>query len=133
LEPNGSTFKARHGGDLLVSNDTWFRPVDCFLGPDGSVYVADWYDKRAAHLDPVDNWDKTNGRVYRIEYQGTMWPAAFDLRKKSSAELIELLKHPNKWWRNEARRLLAERQDAAVYPQLRKLIEAETGQLALEA
>ena len=32
--------------------------------------MADWYDKRAAHLDPIDNWDKTNGRVYRIEYQG---------------------------------------------------------------
>ena len=39
-------------------------------GPDGCVYVADWYDKRAAHLDPVDNWDKTNGRIYRIEYKG---------------------------------------------------------------
>jgi len=44
LTPKGSSFTAEHGGDLLVANDTWFRPVDCFQGPDGSVYVADWYD-----------------------------------------------------------------------------------------
>ncbi len=133
LTPNGSTFTARHGGDLLVANDTWFRPVDLALGPDGSVYVADWYDKRAAHLDPIDNWDKTNGRVYRIEYKGTRTAPPFDLRKKSSAELVDLLKHPNAWWRREARRLLAERHDPATYPKLKKLIETETGTTALEA
>jgi hypothetical protein len=75
--------------------------------------VVDWYDRRAAHLDPVDNWDKTNGRVYKIEYAGTPKVPSFDLRRKTSAELVELLKHPNKWWRNEARRLLAERRDRA--------------------
>ncbi len=133
LEPNGSTFKARHGGDLLVANDTWFRPVDLTLGPDGSVYVADWYDKRAAHLDPIDNWDKTNGRVYKIEYKGTPPFPTFDLRKKTTAELVGLLKHPNAWWRREARRLLAERQDASAYPALKKLIETENGDVALEA
>jgi putative membrane-bound dehydrogenase-like protein len=120
MTEKGSSFVAEHGGDLLISNDTWFRPVDCYLGPDGSVYIADWYDKRAAHLDPIDNWDKTNGRIYRIDYvgkgddKGERRPVRatmkdFDLRKKTSAELVELLKHPNKWWRNEARRLLAER------------------------
>jgi putative membrane-bound dehydrogenase-like protein len=133
MTAKGSSFTAKHGGDLLVANDTWFRPVDCFLGPDGSVYVADWYDKRAAHLDPIDNWDKTNGRIYRIEYQGTKQPEPFDLRKKTSAELVELLKHPNKWWRNEARRLLAERQDKGVVPQLKKQALEEKGLLALES
>jgi putative membrane-bound dehydrogenase-like protein len=133
LEPNGSTYKARHGGDLLVANDTWFRPVDLVLGPDGSVYVADWTDKRAAHLDPIDNWDKTNGRVYKIEYKGALPFPMFDLRKKSSDELVELLKHPNVWWRREARRLLAEQRDEAVYPVLKKLIEMEKGTSALEA
>lgn len=109
LEANKSSFKAGHGGDLLEANDPWFRPIDLLQGPDGSVYVVDFYDRRAAHLDPVDNWDRTNGRVYKIEYKGPPKPPAFDLRKKTTAELIELLKHPNKWWRNEARRLLTER------------------------
>ena len=133
MTPKGSTFTAKHGGDLLVANDTWFRPVDCLLGPDGSVYVADWYDKRAAHLDPIDNWDKTNGRVYRIEYQGTKQPEPFDLRKKTSAELVELLKHPNKWWRNEARRLLAERKDPDAVGPLWRLIETGLDWQCLEA
>jgi putative membrane-bound dehydrogenase-like protein len=133
LEPVKSSFKGSHGGDLLIANDTWFRPVDLTLGPDGSVYVADWYDKRAAHLDPIDNWDKTNGRVYKIEYRGTPKLGPIDLRNQSSAELVELLKHPNKWWRNEARRLLAERQDQSVYPTLRKWVLEEKGVVALEA
>ncbi|HEY2785432.1 MAG TPA: PVC-type heme-binding CxxCH protein, partial [Fimbriiglobus sp.] len=133
MEPNGSTFKAHFGGDLLVSNDTWFRPVDLTLGPDGSVYVADWYDKRAAHLDPIDNWDKTNGRVYKIEYQGTKPVPPFDLRTKTSAELVELLKHPNAWWRRQARQLLGERKVSSVRRNLRPLIENETGDVALEA
>ena len=133
LEPFKSSFKATHGGDLLLANDTWFRPVDLTLGPDGCVYVADWYDRRAAHLDPVDNWDKTNGRVYRIEYKGAPKLGEIDLRKKTSAELVELLKHPNKWWRNEARRLLAERQDKGTYSTLRKWLREERGLLALES
>ena len=133
LEPFKSSFKSSHGGDLIETSDTWFRPIDLLQGPDGSVYVVDFYDRRAAHLDPVDNWDKTNGRVYKIEYQGTPKVPAFDLRKKTSAELVELLKHSNKWWRNEARALLAERQDKSVYPVLRKWLKEEKGQLALES
>jgi putative membrane-bound dehydrogenase-like protein len=109
MTPKGSSFTAKHGGDFLIANDTWFRPVDCFQGPDGSVYVADWYDRRAAHLDPVDNWDKTNGRIYKVEYKGTKPAPEADLAKKSSTELIELLKHPNKGYRNEAKRLLTEK------------------------
>jgi len=55
LESNGSSFTSKFGGDLLTTNDTWFRPVDLLVGPDGAVYIADWCDKRANHVDPVDN------------------------------------------------------------------------------
>ncbi|MCZ2341955.1 MAG: ThuA domain-containing protein [Bacteroidales bacterium] len=133
MDRKGSTFTAQHGGDLALANDTWFRPIDLILGPDGNIYMADWTDRRAAHLDPVDNWDKTNGRVFKIEYQGTKPTPEFDLRQRSSAELVALLKHPNKWWRNEARRLLNEKADAAVVPVLRKQIQKESGLLALES
>ena len=134
LEAHKSSFRASHGGDLMTTDDTWFRPVDLMLGPDGCIYVADWYDKRAAHLDPVDSWHKSSGRIYRIEYKGGPKYETFDLRKKSTADLAELLKSPNKWWRNEARRLIAERPDAAsVHPKLRKWLLTEKGSLALEA
>jgi putative membrane-bound dehydrogenase-like protein len=133
MSPQGSSFTATHGGDLLVSQDSWCRPVDCLVGPDGSVYVADWYDKRAAHLDPVDNWDKTNGRVYRIDYRGGKAVEPFDLSKKSAVELVTLLKHPNKWWRNEARRLLTEKKDDAATSKLFEQIHAADELLALES
>ncbi len=133
LESHKSSFKASHGGDLMTTDDTWFRPVDLMLGPDGCIYVADWYDKRAAHLDPVDSWHKSSGRIYRIEYKGGPKYETFDLRKKSTADLAEFLKSPNKWWRNEARRLIAERSDASVHPKLRKWLLTEKGPLALEA
>jgi putative membrane-bound dehydrogenase-like protein len=133
LEEYKSGFKASHGGALVTTDDTWFRPVALLLGPDGCIYVADWYDKRAAHLDPVDTWHKSSGRIYRIEYQGGPKYEPFDLRKKPTAELAELLKHPNKWWRAEARRLIAERGDSGVHAKLRKWLLDETGPLALEA
>ncbi len=133
LEPVKSSFKASRGGELLGGNDPWFRPIDCLQGPDGCVYVVDFYDRRAAHLDPVDSWDKTNGRVYRIEYKGGPKYPTFDLRKKTTPELVELLKDPNVWYRREARQLLAERQDKAAYPVLAELIAKDHGQLGLEA
>jgi putative membrane-bound dehydrogenase-like protein len=133
MEVVKSSFKASFGGTVLEGNDPWFRPIDCLQGPDGCVYVVDFYDRRAAHLDPVDNWDKTNGRIYRIEYQGGPRYPAFDLRKKTTPELLELLKHPNVWYRREARQLLAERRDESAYETLRKWVKEEKGQLALEA
>ena len=136
MTPQGSSFTARHGGDFLVANDTWFRPVDCFLGPDGCVHVADWYDKRAAHLDPIDTWDKTNGRIYKVEYKDAKPLETFDLGKKTGLELVELLKHPNKWFRNEARRLLAEKPslvDHATLEALRTMFQNEKELPALEA
>ena len=139
MTPKGSSFEAEHGGDLLTTDDPNFRPVDCFQGPDGCVYVADWHDKRAAHLDPIDNWDKTTGRIYKIEYvgnsKGKATPqVAFDLSKKTSVELVELLRHPNKWWRNEARRVLSDKEaDKEIIAILRKWTNEEQGPLALEA
>jgi len=133
LEAVKSSFKASHGGELLEANDNWFRPVDLIQGPDGCVYVADFYDKRAAHLDPVDNWDKTNGRIYRIEYKGGPKFPTFDLRKLASKDLLEFLSEPNVWWRREARQILAERKDATVYPALRKTATEGKGQVSLEA
>lgn len=133
MQRQGASFTAQHGADLLTTDDTFFRPVDLFQGPDGAVYIADWTDRRAAHLDPVDNWDKSNGRIYRVSYEGTPTISAPGLRGKPTAEVCEYLKHPNKWWRNEARLVLAERRDLSVAPRLKKWIAEDQGLLALEA
>jgi putative heme-binding domain-containing protein len=96
------------------------------------VYVADWYDKRAAHLDPIDNWDKTNGRVYKIEYQGTKPVPPFDLRTKTKSELVELLGHPNAWWRRQARELLARKKIGETDFDFNRLMDSDQSVAALE-
>jgi putative membrane-bound dehydrogenase-like protein len=149
LERKGSSFTTRFGGDFLVAHDTWFRPVDLLTGPDGALYIADWYDKRASHLDPVDNWDRTNGRIYKVEARraakkgtgplSSRVPSPFsDLARRplgtwSSQELVGLLGHPNDWYSQEARRILGERRDPTVLPGLRRTVLQKRDHLALEA
>ncbi len=125
LQRDGSTFAGRHGGTLLDARDRWFRPIDLLTGPDAALYVVDWYDRRAAHLDPRDTWDRSNGRIYRIAYGKRRQVPPFDLSKKSSAELVAMRTHPNDWFAAEARRILAERQDRSIVPDLRPLLKAD--------
>src|SRR5262249_7365525 len=50
----GSTFATHYGGDFLTTDDKWVRPVDQIVGPDGALYIADWYDVNISHSDPKD-------------------------------------------------------------------------------
>ena len=129
----GSTFRTEDTDVLLLTKDRWFRPVDTKLGPDGGVYVCDWYDTRLTHVDPRDNWDRSNGRIYRIRRRGATRPAPFDLSKLSSREIVDVLSHRNRWFRREALRILGDRRDRSIIPLLARLVEGERGQLALEA
>jgi putative membrane-bound dehydrogenase-like protein len=137
IERQSSSFINHFGGDFLIANDTWFRPVDCLVGPDGSLFVADWYDKRANHVDPIDNWDKTNGRIYKIEAKDTRRLRQFNLEEMTSRYLVGLLDHRNDWMVRTVRRILAERRDPAVIPLLRQMVLENrgptSGQLALES
>jgi putative membrane-bound dehydrogenase-like protein len=133
ITPDGATFTSAYAGEFLGSGDACFRPVDIKTGPDGAIYIADWYDRRANHVIPEDNWDKDTGRVYRVSTKGAPGYKPFDLTKKSSAELIELLSNPNDWYARMARHLLAERHDASVAPALKKMVHDNDGRLALEA
>ena len=134
IEPDASTFRTAHGGELLLANDAWFAPTDLTLGPDGAVYVCDFHDMRTAHPDPDAVWDLTNGRVFRIQAEGAEPPPQVDLNALSSDELIDWLGHSNDWYVRRARRILAERRDRTVIPRLRKMVlESEEDQLALEA
>jgi putative membrane-bound dehydrogenase-like protein len=131
--PDGSTYRTRFEGTLLETDDMWFRPIDCLGGPDGAVYVADWYDQRANHVIPEDTWDKTNGRVWRIAPKGSRRAGKLDLAAKSNDELISLLGHRNEWHARETRRLLAERRDPSTYASLEALVGGADEHLALEA
>ena len=125
LKRDGSTYSGRHGGTLIDARDRWFRPIDLLMGPDAAVYVVDWYDKRASHLDPRDTWDRSNGRIYRVVYGERRTVPPFDLAKRSSAELVALGRAPTIGLPGEARRILAERHDLSVVPGLKNLVMAD--------
>src|SRR5579864_1534728 len=134
VSPRGSTFQARQGGDLLRANDSWFAPSDITLGPDGSVYIADWTDKRTAHPDPDADWDRSNGRIFVIDGKSHTPAQGLDMAALSSEGLINLLNHPNVWYARKARRLLTERRDQGVIPGLReKVLKSHGGAACLEA
>lgn len=134
VEPIGSTVKTSHGGELLLANDTWFAPSDVTLGPDGAIYIADWHDKRMAHPDPDAEWDRTNGRIYRIQAKGAKSTLVPEFHKLPSEKLIDLLAHPNDWIVRRARRVLADRRDPEVILPLRRIItQKKMEPIALQA
>jgi glucose/arabinose dehydrogenase len=128
-----SSFRTEDSEAIALSSSRWFRPVDTRVGPDGAVYIADWCDIRLSHLSPQDNWDKSNGRIYRLKAKDSQPIKPFDLSRLSSDHLIGFLSHPNKWFREQAKRVLADRRDLAIVPTLKRLVEDNRGQLALEA
>jgi putative membrane-bound dehydrogenase-like protein len=134
LTPDGSSFRSAHGGTLLQANDTWFAPSDLTTGPDGSLYVADWNDKRTAHPDPDADWDRSNGRVYKIEAADTRPVEPFDLSQLPRERLLALLSHRNVWFRRRARRVLADRRDPEViFPLRTRVRESKDEEMQLEA
>ncbi|WP_169978540.1 PVC-type heme-binding CxxCH protein [Tautonia rosea] len=124
----GSSPTAIEQPDFIISDDPWFRPVDIKLGPDGALYIADFYNRIIGHYEvPLTHpgRDRDRGRIWRIIYVGedgsnpppTM-PRA-DWGAASVADLINDLAHPNLKVRLRATDELANRADGeAIVPAL---------------
>ncbi len=109
-KPLGSGYDTVHEGhDMLFCTDPKYVAVDLQYGPDGAVYFIDWYDMQHCHNPNVERWDRSNGRIYRMQWQATYKPVKVDLAAKSAVELVELQTHKNQWYARTARRLLHER------------------------
>ncbi len=108
LEREGSGYVGHHGPDLLFANDHWFRGINLKYGPDGSVYLIDWYDPNACHRTNPEIWDRTNGRIYKVSY-GKTQAAKVDLSKLSDEQLVQLQLHKNDWYVRTSRRIMQER------------------------
>jgi putative heme-binding domain-containing protein len=134
FDKNGSTFANSDGERIVQTSDKSFRPVDIVTGPDGNVYIADWYDSRLSHVDPRDTWSKTTGRIYRLRNKSAKAGVpAFDLHKYSEEQLVSLLTHKNNWYRQQALQEIANRRSNKFIPLLMPMLTGNDGQAALEA
>ncbi|WP_019990896.1 PVC-type heme-binding CxxCH protein [Rudanella lutea] len=136
LEKNGTDYEDREGTqgigfNLMAGADEWFSPVFAQVGPDGAVWVADWYSFIIQHNPTpqgfengkgnayeTDLRDFTHGRIYRVGYKKAPTYVAPRLDKNDPATLLAALKNDNQFWRMKAQRLLVERGQRDVVPQL---------------
>jgi putative heme-binding domain-containing protein len=119
LERHGSTYKGIEMPDLVKSDDPWFRPVDIKLGPDGALYVADFYNRIIGHYEvSLDHpgRDRKRGRIWRIVYRGQdgkqQIPPAPDFTGMTGEQLVTAMGSSNLTVRLFATHELAERRDA---------------------
>jgi len=126
---HGATLRCREEPDFLTTSDPWFRPVDLCLGPDGAIYVADFYNRIIGHYEvPLDHpgRDRTRGRIWRIRYVGSGTtaqadspsPGRFDLSNADTATLIDHLGDSNLTRRMLAMDELSDRVGSAAVPHL---------------
>ena len=131
LNRKGSDVAAYYGWNLLASNDEWTAPIAAEVGPDGHVWVIDWYNyivqhnptprgfktgKGNAYETPLR--DKVHGRIYRVAYKDARPSTAPTLDPADPAGLVAALSNDNQLWRMHAQRLLVERGKADVVPAL---------------
>ncbi len=136
IRPQGADFRAKNSWNLLASRDEWTAPIMAEVGPDGTVWVIDWYNFIVQHNPTPTGYktgkgnayeiefrDKTRGRIYRVLPVGSAADKPLALSAANPAELVAALSHTNMTWRLHAQRLLIERGESDVLPALWELAE----------
>lgn len=146
IEKDGAGFKEKDGWNFLASSDEWFGPVQATVGPDGAVWVADWYNFIIQHNVFVPRQapsefvlpfieqphgqgnafhsemrDLNHGRIYKVVYKNAKKQPQLKLSKSDLPGLVAALKNDNMFWRMTAQRLLVEAQNKSVAPELVKI------------
>lgn len=125
---NGSTPKASRKEDFMVSKDPWFRPVDIKIGPDGAMYIADFYNRIIGHYEVPLNHpgrDRLSGRIWKITYKGNKLNQVVDWSKVRQMELIESLNQEVLQTRMKATDELVDRFGKEAIPALQKLVQTK--------
>ncbi len=124
---DGSTFTSREMTEVIKTNHPAFRPIDVKMGPDGAIYIADWYNPIIQHgevdfRDP--RRDHVHGRIWRVTAKGRPLVQKPNLVDAQTPELLDRLKDPEEWTRTNAKRVLKERGAKAVLPALEAWVKA---------
>ena len=142
LEKNGASFVTRDGWNLMAAAEEWVAPVHAQVGPDGAVWVADWYNFIQQHNPTPVGFsngpgnayetsmrDRHRGRIYRIVYRdAASLPSSSStknrsLSKSDTSGLLAALASDNMMWRLHGQRLLIERGQLDVVPKLIELVK----------
>ena len=138
LKPHGSTFRTEDVDKPITIGedpaDRWFSPVEIQTGPDGNLYVADFHARQVAHYIAYSKGltDADLGRIYRLKAKGVK-PIKFGDPFSPDKLVQTALRHPNRWHRETALRLLGDTKDPTLVPKLRAVLREESGQPALQA
>jgi putative membrane-bound dehydrogenase-like protein len=134
LSGAGATYTARRAHpdvEFLASTDAWFRPVNFFAGPDGALYVMDFYRLVIEHPEWMSTEAQKSpdlakgidrGRIYRIVPDGAPAPKPIKLGTASNSVLVSELANPGIWWRRTAQRLLVDRNAVDAAPELVRMV-----------
>ncbi|MCB0666968.1 MAG: ThuA domain-containing protein [Saprospiraceae bacterium] len=121
IEPDGAGFVEKDGWNLLASSDEWVSPVHAEVGPDGAVWILDWYNfiiqhnptppgfengPGNAHINPLR--DKAHGRIYRLIYNGSGTNDYPEIGPEKLENCVDVLNNDNLFWRLHAQRLIVE-------------------------
>jgi putative membrane-bound dehydrogenase-like protein len=136
IERDGASFKeGQDGWNFVASSDEWFGPIQAETGPDGNLWMIDWYNfiiqhnptpagfengKGNAYINPLR--DSVRGRIYMIHYKGSENDQKFRLDKNDPDKLVQALSNTNMFWRTTAQRLLVESGNKKIQDKLFRLI-----------
>ncbi|MCY7350772.1 MAG: ThuA domain-containing protein [Cytophagaceae bacterium] len=139
MEKKGTNYEDALGFNLLAGADEWVSPVFAEVGPDGAVWIADWYsfiiqhnptpkgfDNGKGNAYDTDLRDYTHGRIYRVGYKNAPAYQPLSLSKDRPQNLVAALKNNNMFWRQAAQRLLVERGQKDIVPQLIALVNDQS-------
>ena len=115
-------------GDLITSSDPWFRPIAVHFGPDGCLYIVDWYNAIISHnevprTDP--GRDKSRGRIWRVRHESQTRRAIPDVTRASDAQLLAHLRSDSAWEARAAWHQIVDRRQVALVPALAELLRDE--------
>ena len=125
ISDDGSTYRTEDVGYALTSEDSWFRPVDIQIGPDGALYVADFYEQKIDHASHYQGRvSPESGRIYRLSPKNAR--RVIKVPGDTPAAWVADLSSSNKWTRHEAIRLIRDHQPQEIATELHHLLKQDS-------